>query len=116
MANRFLLQHLPDYTTVQSSAVLRRSGGLKRPLAITRYSTLSKFAPVAEAVTAVYPRGPSCHNVYTNPQSSIEADTKVQQFMDRRSRALSIVRIGNYNAFVFGAELMPSRRVSCLIR
>jgi len=98
-----LLQHLPDYTTVQSSAVFSADrAGLKAALGDQPVIDALEFAGGTEAVTAVYPQGRLVIIEYTNPQSSIEADTKVQQFIGSTQPGFVYRRIGNYNAFVFG--------------
>ncbi|MEO8574159.1 MAG: hypothetical protein ABI481_09330, partial [Pyrinomonadaceae bacterium] len=54
-------------------------------------------------VSAQYPQGRLLIVEYTNPQSSIEADGKIQQYFNsRESQPVELYRrIGNYNAFVF---------------
>jgi len=98
-----LLQHLPDYTTVQSSAVFSADrAGLKTAVGNQPVLDAIEFVGGTEAVTAVYPQGRLVIIEYTNPQSSIEADTKVQQFIGSTQPNFVYRRIGNYNAFVFG--------------
>jgi hypothetical protein len=42
---------------------------------------------------------------YTNPQSSLEADTKIQQYLGAHPDSGTVYRrIGNYNALVFDAS------------
>jgi len=99
-----LLKHLPDYTTVQTSAVfVADKAGLKGAVGDQPVLDTLEFAGGTEAVTAVYPQGRLVIIEYTNPQSSIEADTKVQQFIGSTQPGFVYRRIGNYNAFVFGA-------------
>lgn len=98
-----ILQHLPDYTTVQSSAVFfTDKAALKSAVGNESVFDVLEFAGGTEAVTAAYPQGRLVIIEYTNPQSSIEADGKVQQFIGSTPSNFVYRRIGNYNAFVFG--------------
>ena len=56
-----------------------------------------------EAVTADYPAGRLVIVEYTTPQSSVEIDTRIQQHLATTQSPIVYRRIGNYNAFVFGA-------------
>ncbi|PYS98330.1 MAG: hypothetical protein DMF63_16905 [Acidobacteria bacterium] len=98
-----LLKHLPDYTSVQSSAgFFADKPGLKSAVSDQPVLDVVAFDGGTEAVTAVYPQGRLVIIEYTNPQASIEADTKVQQFIGSTQPNFVYRRIGNYNAFVFG--------------
>jgi hypothetical protein len=98
-----ILKHLPDYTTVQSSAVfVVDKAGLKSAAGNEPVLDGLEFGGGTEAVIAVYPQGRLVIIEYTNPQSSVEADAKVQQFIGSTQPNFVYRRIGNYNAFVFG--------------
>ena len=97
-----LLKHLPDSEKVQSSAVFGTDkASLETAVGKNAALDVLEFPAGTEFVTAPYPQGRLLIVEYTNPQSSIEADTKVQQ----ASAGSNLVyrRIGNYNTFVFGA-------------
>ena len=100
-----LIKHLPEYDTVQAGAAF---GTNKAALAATvgdRPVVNVLELPIGtEYVTAVYPQGRLLIVEYTNPQSSIDADVKIQQYIGANSEpGLVYRRIGNYNAFVFDA-------------
>jgi hypothetical protein len=98
-----LLKHLPNYETVQSSAVfVADKAELKRVAGNEPVLEAIDFTGGTEAVTAVYPHGRVVIIEYTNPQSSVDADTKIQQFIGSTQHNFVYRRIGNYNAFVFG--------------
>lgn len=103
-----LIKHLPDYERAQAGAtfvtdkpaLLNATGG--NPIL-----DVLDFPPGTEAVTAVYPEGRLVIVEYTNPQSSIEADSRVQQFLTTAPQPdLAYRRIGNYNVFVLGTQDM----------
>ena len=100
-----LIKHLPDYENFQAGAVF---GTDKRELekALGGKPVLSslEFPFGTEFVTAQYPQGRLLIIEYTNPQSSIEADGRIlQHIASSPEPGLVYRRIGNYNAFVFGA-------------
>ena len=98
-----LTKHLPDYDRVRADAVFSTE---KADLTNTvgNYPVLNvvEFSAGTEAVTAAYPQGRLVIIEFTNPQSSADADSKIQQFLSSNPQP-SIVyrRIGNYNSFVF---------------
>ena len=98
-----LLRHLPRYETVSSSAVfVTNKDGLKSAVPSQPLLDVFEFSPGTEAVTATYPEGRLVIVEFTNPQSSIEADQKIQgQLSSIPSSGVVYRRIGNYNAFVF---------------
>lgn len=99
-----LIKHLPDYENVQTSAVF---GTEKAGLESTgRHQVLKdlEFPSGTEYVSADYPQGRLLIIEYTNPQSSADADTRIQRYAaDHPDSGFVYKRIGNYNAFVFGA-------------
>jgi len=100
-----LLQHLPNYESVRASAVFTTDKAVLQST-VQKRSILEvlEFPFGTEAVTALYPEGRLLIVEYTNPQSSSEADTKIQQFIAEKPQAgLVYKRIGNYNAFVLDA-------------
>jgi len=98
-----LLKHLPDYEKVRASAVFAANKAeLNTAVGNQPVLDAMDFSGGTEAVTAVYPQGRLVIIEYTNPQSSTEADTKVQQFVGSAQPNFVYRRIGNYNAFVFG--------------
>ena len=98
-----LLKHLPDAGAVGSSVVFGTDkAGLQ--IAVANQPVLNKleFPFGTEYVTAVYPQGRLLIVEYTNPQSSAEADGKIQEFVGGRPDSGFVYRrIGNYNTFVF---------------
>ena len=100
-----LLQHLPNYESVRASAVFTTDKAVLQST-VQKRSILEvlEFPFGTEAVTALYPEGRLLIVEYTNPQSSSEADTKIQQFIAEKPQAGVVYkRIGNYNAFVLDA-------------
>lgn len=98
-----LLRHLPDAEKVAAGAVFGTDKGALQN-AIRNQPVLNnlEFPFGTEYVTAAYPQGRLLVVEYTNPQSSVEADEKIQQFMGSRPDSAFVYRrIGNYNAFVF---------------
>jgi len=98
-----LIKHLPDYEKVQASATFGTDKSLlekaigERPVLMPL-----EFPTGTEFVTADYPQGRLLIVEYTNPQSSVEADVKIQQYLGAHPESGTIYRrIGNYNAFVF---------------
>lgn len=102
-----LIKHLPDWENVRSAATFTNNAqDLKRTLGERPVLDLIDFTGGTEAVTAPYPTGRLLLIEYTNPQSSVEADTKFQQYIANGPQTPPIIyrRIGNYNAFVFDAS------------
>lgn len=98
-----LIKHLPDPENVGSAAVF----GTEKATLIGTLSNQPvletlEFPFGTEYVTALYPQGRLLIVEYTNPQSSLEADGKIQQYLNEHPNpAIIYRRIGNYNAFVF---------------
>jgi hypothetical protein len=98
-----LLKHLPDYESVRASAEFTtEKNRLKAAIGDPILDQID-FSPGTEAVTAVYPEGRLVIVEYTNPQSSVEVDSRVQLHLATTQSPIIYRRIGNYNAFVFGA-------------
>ena len=98
-----LLKHLPDYEKIRASAVfVTEKAGLKTAVGGEQVLDTVEFGGGTEAVTAVYPQGRLVIIEYTNPQSSMATDAKIQQFIGSTQPGFVYRRIGNYNAFVFG--------------
>ncbi len=100
-----LTKHLPDYDRVRADAVfLTEKTDLANAVGNHPILDLVEFSAGTEAVTASYPQGRLVIIEFTNPQSSADADSKIQQFLSSNPQP-SIVyrRIGNYNSFVFEA-------------
>ena len=98
-----LLKHLPNAETAGSSVVFGTDkAGLQTAIANQPVLSKLEFPFGTEFVTAVYPQGRLLIVEYTNPQSSVEADGKIQEFVGGRPDTGFIYRrIGNYNTFVF---------------
>ncbi|HUR98429.1 MAG TPA: hypothetical protein VMZ26_10230 [Pyrinomonadaceae bacterium] len=100
-----LIKHLPDLGAAEQGLIF---GTEKAALenAVPNQPVLHRleFPFGTEYVTAVYPQGRVLIIEYTNPQSSSEADARIQEFAGTQPDAGFIYRrIGNYNTFVFGA-------------
>jgi hypothetical protein len=100
-----LIKHLPDYEKVQASATFGTDKpSLEQAMGGRPALTRLEFPTGTEFVTAVYPQGRLLIVEYTNPQSSLEADAEVQQYVGAHPESGTVYRrIGNYNAFVFDA-------------
>ena len=100
-----LLKHLPNYESVHANAVFGTDRNhLEKAIGEKPVIMPLEFPVGTEYVTADYPQGRLLIIEYTNPQSSIEADAKVLHHMSTiEEPGLVYRRIGNYNAFVFGA-------------
>ena len=100
-----LIKHLPESGLAGESVIFGTDkAGLRT--AVTNQPVLDKleFPYGTEYVTASYPDGRLLIVEYTNPQSSAEADGKIQEFVGGRPDPGFIYRrIGNYNTFVFEA-------------
>ena len=101
-----LIKHLPNYDQVGSTAVfVTDKAALKSAANNEAVLDVLDFTVGTEAVTANYPEGQLVVVEFTNPQSSSEADAKVQQYLANNPQpSVAYRRIGNYNAFVFGAS------------
>ena len=99
-----LLQHLPNYESVRAGAHFTADKANLRSTVGDPIIDQLEFWPGTEAVTALYPEGRLVIVEYTNPQASIEIDTRIQQHLATNQSPVIYRRIGNYNAFVFGAN------------
>lgn len=101
-----LLKHLPNYEEVRSKALFTADKpALGQAVGNQPVLDLVEFTPGTEAVTAPYPAGRLVIIEFTNPQASVEADGKIQDFLARTPQpSVAYRRIGNYNAFVFAAS------------
>jgi|SRR5215203_1738477 len=101
-----LLKHLPEAGTVGQSVTF----GTDKPAlvnAVADQPVINKleFPFGTEYVTAVYPQGRLLILEYTNPQSSVDADARIQEFVGGNPDPGFVYRrIGNYNTFVFDAS------------
>ena len=98
-----LLLHLPDYESVRAGAHFTADKNNLKATVADPIIDLVEFWPGTEAVTAVYPEGRLVIVEYTNPQSSTEMDTRIQQHLTTTQSPIVYRRIGNYNAFVIGS-------------
>ena len=98
-----LIKHLPDYEKVQVGAVFGTAkADLEKSIGNHGSLQLLDFPAGTEYVTATYPQGRLLIVEYTNPQSSLDADAKILQYIASHPESSTIYRrIGNYNAFVF---------------
>ena len=99
-----LIKHLPDYENVKSSTIFG-IGKAAAKVAVPNQPVIDTldFPFGTEFVTAVYPEGRLLIVEYTNPQSSLEADGRIQQQLASGAAPGTVYRrIGNYNVFVFG--------------
>lgn len=98
-----LLKHLPDYESVRAVAQFTTDKSSLKSTAEDPIFDLVEFWPGTEAVTAIYPEGRLVIVEYTNPQLSVEIDTRIQQHLATTQSPIVYRRIGNYNAFVIGS-------------
>ena len=99
-----LMKHLPDYEKVRASASFVTDNNALTQTVNDPIIALVEFSPGTEAVTASYPEGRLVIVEYTNPQSSSEIDSKLQQYLAANPQpSVAYRRIGNYNAFIVGS-------------
>ena len=100
-----LIKHLPSWETVRTQTTFATNvDGLKGALGDKSVLNEIDFAGGTEAVTAPYPAGKLLIVEFTSPQSSIEADGRIQSKLSASGDGTTLYRrIGNYNAFVFDA-------------
>ena len=101
-----LIKHLPDWENARNRATyILNQNDLQNALGSRPVFDLIEFESGTEAVTADYEAGKLLLIEYMTPQSSIDADGKINQRLAEIGQNQSIVyrRIGNYNAFVFDA-------------
>jgi hypothetical protein len=98
-----LIKHLPDWENARNRATYtNKTDDLRKALGERAVFDLLDFAGGTEAVAAPYDAGKLLIVEYTNPQSSIEADTQFKQRLAENPQTPVVYRrIGNYNAFVF---------------
>jgi hypothetical protein len=99
-----LLKHLPNWETVKGQSVFAKdAAGLKPILGDRDLVNLIHFVPGTEAVAARYEAGTLLIVEFPTPQFSVDADTRIQEFLSATGENGQIVyrRIGNYNALVF---------------
>ena len=101
-----LIKHLPEWESVRArSTFARQVEDLTPALGNRPVLELIDFSGGTEAVTAPYDAGKLLIIEYSNPQSSIEADTKFTAMLSENLDGTTVYRrIGNYNAFVFEAS------------
>lgn len=99
-----LIKHLPDWENVRKETIyILNAADLRNALGEKKVFDAIDFAGGTEAVTAAYPQGKLLIVEFTNPQSSIDADARIQQQLAAGNSSVVYRRIGNYNAFVFDA-------------
>lgn len=101
-----LTKHLPDWENARNRAsyILNKSD-LQNALGAQKVFDALDFANGTEAVTAPYAEGKLLLVEFQTPQSSIDADARINQILAETGENQSIVyrRIGNYNVLVFDA-------------
>jgi len=99
-----LIKHLPDWENARNRATyILNQNDLRNALGSREVFDLIEFESGTEAVTADYDSGKLLLIEYMTPQSSIDADGKINQRLAETGQNQSVVyrRIGNYNVFVF---------------
>ena len=102
-----LIKHLPDWENARNRATFTNNvDDLRKALGERRVLGAIDFTGGTEAVTAPYDAGKLLIIEYTNPQFSIDADTKFKQTLAESPQDSTVFyrRIGNYNVFVFDAN------------
>lgn len=100
-----LIKHLPEWENVRSSTVfVNNAADLKKALPDKAVLDQIDFTAGTEAVTANYPAGKLLIVEFTNPQGSVDADSRVLSQLAVVSDPSTVYRrVGNYNVFVFDA-------------
>ncbi len=99
-----LIKHLPDWESYRSTLTfIRDVHTLKQALGERPVFDLIDFSAGTEAVTAQYDAGKLLIVEYATPQSSVDADNKINDRLAELGPSANITyrRIGNYNVFVF---------------
>jgi len=99
-----LVKHLPDWENARNRALyILNQNELRNALGNRQVFDSIDFQGGTEAVTADYPQGKLLIVEFTSPQSSVDADNRIQQQLAQSGQndSVSYRRIGNYNAFVF---------------
>lgn len=102
-----LIKHLPDWENAQKrAAYIFNKSDLQNALGNRPLLDSIDFQGGTEAVTAPYPQGRLLIVEFASPQSSVEADTQINQKLAEAGENSSAVyrRTGNYNIFVFDAD------------
>ncbi len=102
-----LIKHLPDWENARNRAVyILNQTDLQNALGSRGVLDLVDFEVGTEAVTADYDAGKLLIVEFMTPQSSIDADQKINERLAQVGNSQPIVyrRIGNYNVFVFDAS------------
>jgi hypothetical protein len=103
----FLTKNLPDWENAQkNSTYIVNKTQLTNALGEKPLFDLIDFTGGNEAVTANYAQGKLLIVEFNTPQTSVEADLKITQFLNENPQNPPIFyrRIGNYNTFVFEAK------------
>ena len=102
-----LIKHLPDWENMRNRATFTNNvDDLRKALGERNVFGAIDFTGGTEAVTAPYDAGKLLIIEYTNPQLSIDADTKFKQKLAENLQDSTVFyrRIGNYNVFLFDAN------------
>ena len=102
-----LIKHLPDWENARNRATyILNQNDLRNALGQRPVFDLIEFESGTEAVTASYPEGQLLLIEYMTPQSSIDADQKINQYLEQSGQSKAVVyrRIGNYNVFLFDSN------------
>jgi hypothetical protein len=99
-----IMKALPDLEKVKESAIrIKNTTELKKTLGEQKVFDLIEFIGGTEGVAAEYPAGKLLVIEFQTPQSSVDADNKIKQFLSETPPDTPIAyrRVGNYSVFVF---------------
>lgn len=99
-----IIKGLPDWQNNKDKATqIKNSAELKKLLGNNKILDLIEFTGGTEAVTANYEAGKLLVVEFQTPQFSVDADTKIQQFLaeNQSNPPIFYRRVGNYSAFIF---------------
>lgn len=101
-----LTKHLPDWENARNRAgYILNKNDLQNALGARRVFEAIEFERGTEAVSASYDAGKLLLVEFQTPQSSVDADARINQILAEtgENQSTAYRRIGNYNVFVFDA-------------
>ena len=102
-----IIKALPDWENNKDKATqIKNSAELKKAFSNQKVLDLIEFTGGTEGVTADYQAGKLLVIEYQTPQFSVDADSKIQQFLSANPPNPPVYyrKVGNYSAFIFDGK------------